>query len=92
MKKSICLIIAFIFLFVQHASVVQAASVTMTKQWFYNNDGQVVNIIDAEGGERSTEYNSIGKISAVTDKNGARTTYDIQLTRRLQPDRLSGRN
>ena len=49
---------------------------TVTEQYFYDNSGNLVKIIDSDGNVTSTEYNSMGKVSSATDEKGRKTSYD----------------
>ena len=49
---------------------------TVTEQYFYDNSGNLVKIIDSDGNVTTTEYNSMGKVSSATDEKGRKTTYD----------------
>ena len=49
---------------------------TVTEQYFYDNSGNLVKIIDSDGNVTTTEYNSMGKVSSATDEKGRKTVYD----------------
>lgn len=49
---------------------------TVTEQYFYDNSGNLIKIIDSDGNVTTTEYNSMGKVSSATDEKGRKTTYD----------------
>ena len=49
---------------------------TVTEQYFYDNSGNLVKIIDSDGNVTTTEYNSMGKVSSATDEKGRKTSYD----------------
>ena len=55
-------------------------SKTVTTKTFYDDQGNVVRSIDADGNESTTLYNAQGKIIASTDKYGktTQTSYDIK--------------
>ena len=52
------------------------AQKTVTEQYFYDNSGNLVKIIDSDGNVTTTEYNSMGKVSSATDEKGRKTSYD----------------
>ena len=52
------------------------AQKTVTEQYFYDNSGNLVKIIDSDGNVTTTEYNSMGKVSSATDEKGRKTVYD----------------
>lgn len=48
---------------------------TVTEQYFYDNAGNLIKIIDSEGNVTTTEYNSMGMVSCATDEKGRKTSY-----------------
>ena len=49
---------------------------TVTEQYFYDNAGNLIKIIDSDGNVTTTEYNTMGKVSSATDEKGRKTTYE----------------
>ncbi len=49
---------------------------SVTEQYFYDDAGNLIKIIDSEGNVTATEYNSMGKVSSATDEKGRKTAYD----------------
>lgn len=49
---------------------------TVTEQYFYDAAGNLTKIIDSDGNITITDYNEMGKISAVTDEKGRKTSLE----------------
>ncbi|WP_019680070.1 VWA domain-containing protein [Ruminococcus flavefaciens] len=48
---------------------------TITERYMYDDDNNLVQIIDVNGSITSAEYNSMGKIALTTDEKGRQTSY-----------------
>ncbi|WP_028520755.1 RHS repeat-associated core domain-containing protein [Ruminococcus flavefaciens] len=52
------------------------AQKTVTEHYVYDENNNLVQIIDSSGNITSTEYNSMGKVALATDEKGRRTSYE----------------
>ena len=54
----------------------EGAQKTVTEHYIYDENNNLVQIIDSSGNITSTEYNSMGKVALATDEKGRRTSYE----------------
>lgn len=54
----------------------EGAQKTVTEHYVYDENNNLVQIIDSSGNITSTEYNSMGKVALATDEKGRRTSYE----------------
>ena len=54
----------------------ESGVVNVTENYFYDNAGNLVKIIDSKGNVTTTDYNSMGKVSCATDEKNRKTFYD----------------